>query len=161
MNTGLNEISGWWPHSHTMRMMPLNSVGTEAPLLVTSPDLCPRHFFIKMLNHVLYNILSLKLLSVSKDLFLSISHVCDKLPRALFHFFSFRYSCWWKFHYYLAYYGICLITGTEYISSAIPGIIMKNKILQNNSGYKDRPKKFGNLFTYLFTNPNMHLLSAY
>ena len=52
-----------------MRMMPLNSVGTEAPLLVTSPDLCLRHFFIKMLNHILYNILSLKLLNVSKDLF--------------------------------------------------------------------------------------------
>ena len=52
-----------------MRMMPLNFVGTEAPLPVPSPDLYPRNFFIKMLNFILYNMLSLKLLNVSKDLF--------------------------------------------------------------------------------------------
>ena len=38
-----------------------------------------------------------------------------------------------------------MLYGNNYIK-----YFMKNKILQNNSGYKDRPKKFGNLFTYLF-----------
>ena len=52
-----------------MRVMPLNSVGTEAPVFMTSPDLGPRYFFITMVNRIIYNILSIKLLNVSKDLF--------------------------------------------------------------------------------------------